>query len=53
MFVINILAVFFTSYCLVKTAKHHGKILFELLPLSINTAATIMLLFLKLFEKGY
>ncbi len=53
MFIVNLLAVFFTSYCLVKTAKYHRKIIFELLPLSINTIATIILLFIKLFEKGY
>lgn len=53
MFIINLLAVFFTSYCLVKTAKYHRKIVPELFPLSINTIATVLLLFIKLFEKGY
>lgn len=53
MFVLNIAAFLFTFYSLVRTAKHHGKVLFELLPLSINTVATLMLLFIKLFEKGY
>lgn len=53
MFIVNALAVLFTTYCLIRTAKFHGKVLFELLPLAINTAATIILLFIKLFEKGY
>ncbi len=53
MFVINLLALIFTSYSLYKTAKFHGRMLFELLPLSINTLGTLMLLLIKLFEKGY
>jgi len=53
MFIVNLLAVIFTAYCLIKTARFHGKVLFELLPLSINTIATTILLFIKLFEKGY
>lgn len=53
MFVINFLAFLFTSVSLYKTARYHGKVMFELLPLSINTFATLMLLFIKLFEKGY
>ena len=53
MFVINCVAVVFTSYCLVKTARFHGKVIFELLPLSINTIGTIILMIIKLFEKGY
>lgn len=53
MFVVNILAFVFTFYSLVRTARYHGKVLFELLPLSINTVATLVLLFVKLFEKGY
>lgn len=53
MFVVNILAFIFTFYSLVRTARYHGKVMFELLPLSINTVATLVLLFIKLFEKGY
>ena len=53
MFIFNILAFGFTLTSLIKTAKYHGKAMFELIPLSINTIATLILLFLKLFEKGY
>ncbi len=53
MFIVNIIAFVFTFYSLIRTAKYHGKVLFELLPLSINTIATLILLFIKLFEKGY
>lgn len=53
MFIINIAAFIFTFYSLIRTAKYHGKALFELVPLSINTVATLVLLFIKLFEKGY
>lgn len=53
MFIVNIAAFVFTFYSLIRTAKYHGKVLFELLPLSINTVATLILLFIKLFEKGY
>ncbi len=49
MFMINLGAFLFTLYSLIKTAKYHNKILFELLPLSINTIATLILLFIKLF----
>lgn len=49
MFIFNIFAVAFTSYCLYKTAKHYNRILFELLPLSVNFIATVLLLFIKLF----
>jgi len=53
MFIVNFLAFLFTSYSLYRTAKYHGRVMFELLPLSINTLATLLLLFIKLFEKGY
>jgi hypothetical protein len=53
MFAFNFLAVIFTTYCLIRTARFHNKVIFELLPLSINTIATIILLFVKLFERGY
>jgi len=53
MFIVNALAFIFTSYSLYRTAKYHGRVLFELIPLSINTIATLILLLIKLFEKGY
>ena len=53
MFIVNTLALIFTTYSLVKTSRLKHKPLFELLPLSINTIATLILFFIKLFEKGY
>lgn len=53
MFIFNVFAFGFTLTSLIRTAKYHGKAMFELIPLSINTIATLILLFLKLFEKGY
>lgn len=53
LFAINVLAVAFTVYSLVSTARLHKRCIFELIPLSINALATVTLLLLKLFEKGY
>ena len=53
MFIINLLAFLFTAYALVRTARHHRQFVFELVPLSINLLATVILLLIKLFEKGY
>ena len=49
MFCVNLAAFAFTAFSLYKTAKFHGKLLFELLPLTINTIATLLLLLIKLF----
>lgn len=53
MFVVNILALLFTVDCLRKSYKHYGKLVFEIIPLSLNSLATFLLLLIKLFEKGY
>lgn len=49
MFIVNILAFCFATYSLYRTAHFHGKVMFDLMPLSINAGATLVLLFIKLF----
>lgn len=53
MFVFNILILLYTSITLANTWRHYHRFIFELMPLSVNVAATLVLLLLKLFEKGY
>lgn len=53
LFLFNILIFLYTFIAFMRTWKHYRRWVFELVPLSVNTAATFVLLILKLFEKGY
>ena len=52
-FVLNILVFVFTVLALIRSLKFHRKIKLEIVPLSFNLISTLVLLLLKLFEKGY
>lgn len=52
-FVLNALVFIFTVLALFRSIKFHRKITNETLPLAFNLVSTLVLLMLKLFEKGY